>query len=145
MFAIFMAMKDNPVVNLIFESSEQIVETFYLGQFRFILYDVQGLDVCLYYVKSRLLEFEIAFVGIDSEILCGSESNFDFVHFVWQFFSHFIFQNHALTLLPDLSSGAPRLLCLRYYRAMIEGWTFSSECLPCEDDHRTVIRPLPVA
>jgi hypothetical protein len=75
------------VVKLIFQRREELVET-YLGPFRFILREVvPGLDVCLYYVRSGLLEFGIAFVGIDSEIPCGNLSNVVFVHFVWQFFA----------------------------------------------------------
>jgi hypothetical protein len=78
MVAIFMAMKDDPVVKLIFQRREELVETFYLCPFRFSLLEVMpGIDVRLYHVRSGILEFEIAFVGIDSEVPCGNLSNVD--------------------------------------------------------------------
>jgi hypothetical protein len=83
MVAIFMAMKDDSVVKLIFRRREELVETFYLRPFRFTLREVvPGIDSCLYQVRSGLLEFEIECVGIDSEVPCGNLSNVELVHFV---------------------------------------------------------------
>jgi hypothetical protein len=46
-----------------------------------------------------------------------------------------------MTLLPGPSSGAPRFLCLRYYRAASTAWTFGSGCVSWEDAVRPHIQP----
>jgi hypothetical protein len=46
-----------------------------------------------------------------------------------------------MTILPDPSSVAPRLLCLRYYRVASTGWTFGSGCVSCQEELRPPILP----
>jgi hypothetical protein len=63
-----------------------MVQIFHFGPFEFTLLEaVDGMDVCQYRVMRGLLEFEMVFVGVHSEVPCGTSSNVDFVHFVWNF------------------------------------------------------------
>jgi hypothetical protein len=120
-------MKDDPALNCIFQKRAELVQIFHFGPFEFTLLEaMDGMDVCRYRVMMGLLEFEMVFVGVHSEVPCRTTSNVYLVHFAWHFLGQFVFQKHAMTLLPDPSSGAPRLLCLRYYRVASTGWTFGS-------------------
>ena len=89
------------------------------------------------------MQYHIEFVGIDSATECGTLSNVYFVYFVWRYFEEqFVFPRHAITILPDPSSGNPRLLFLRYYNVASVGWSFGSGCVICRDASRQNIRPL---
>jgi hypothetical protein len=48
----FIALKEHPLLNLIFQPGEEPMQTFYIGPFHFILlHDVNDMDVCHYHVK----------------------------------------------------------------------------------------------
>jgi hypothetical protein len=84
MACIFIAMKDNPILNFIFQKREELMSIFYLEDFRFALQEVvDGLHVCRCHVRRDLFELEMAFVAVDSEVACRNSSNVDFVHFIW--------------------------------------------------------------
>jgi hypothetical protein len=112
---------------------------FYLEDFRFTLQEVlDGLDICRYHVNRGLLNLKWRLSQSIQRFPAGSLRTS--TSFIWNNYAQFNFQWNALTLLPDSSSNAPRLLCLRYYRVESMGWTFGTGCVPCGDELLTNIR-----
>ena len=73
----FIALKDNPLLHLIFQKGDT------LGNILYRQVQVQHLpliDVCIYTASRDSLLYRISFLGIDSDVECGTESNVDFVH-----------------------------------------------------------------
>jgi hypothetical protein len=86
--------------------------------------------------------------GVDSRGFPDEYSNVDFVHFLWENIGVPGFRRHALTYLPEPSTGhgdvlaSPgRLLCLRHYRVASEGWMTTSRCDGCVVAFRRHLRP----
>jgi hypothetical protein len=102
---VFLELKENPVIKLIFQIGAEPLQTFNTGRFEFSLFeDVEDMDVCRYHVKLVDCQVLITFLGIDS-VACGYHSNVDFVHFVLQFNDMLGFRRHAITSLPDPTTG----------------------------------------
>ena len=53
-----------------------------------------------------------------------------------------LFRRHAITILPDPTSGTLRCLCLQHYNIASSGWTLGSGCTLCLDAYRQSILPL---
>jgi hypothetical protein len=125
---IFIAPKEHPFINLIFQLGEETLQIFHMGPFKFILFeDVDDMDVCRYHVKLGEYTMPVTFIGVDSGIPCGTQSKVDFVKFIWLDNNMLGFRRHALTFLPILHDHG-RLLCLRHYRVASMGWNFISGC-----------------
>ena len=139
----FIALKESPLINLIFQRGETLRDSFYLGRYHFELYqDLQHMDACRYVVRRGSLQYAFSFLGIDSPIDCGTSSNVDFIHFVWGHFeAQYVFRRHAITLLPARDGFTTRLLCLRQYDMPSAGWTFGSGCTICAGAAREQVRP----
>ena len=141
------ALKDNPLINLLFQKREEIVRTFTISLFQFTIQQVDvANDVCLYSVKRGRFSVMMGFIGVDSWITCGKYSNVSFVHFIWQYFEQFGIRKHALTILPAPHTRASlsnrlRLLCLRHYRAASTRCNFYSACVACRDEFQEDLRP----
>jgi hypothetical protein len=140
---IFIALKEHPFINLIFQIGEEPLQTFYIGPFQFtVFHDVDGIDVCRYQVILGYLTTIITFIGVDCTVSCGTQSNVDFVNFILLNNDMLGFRRYALTFLPTSLHDHGRLLCLRHYRVASMGWSFSSRCVPCADNFRERLRPL---
>jgi hypothetical protein len=114
---IFIALKEHPFLNLIFQIGEEPMQTFYIGPFQFILFqDLEEMDICRQHVTLGDYTIIIRFIGIDARVPCGHYLNVDFVHFVWLNNAMLSFRRHALTFLPDSTNVHGRLLCLSHYR-----------------------------
>ena len=114
-FEVFIDLRDNTMIDLIFQRCLEVVRIFGIGAFVFTFEQVMvGIDICRYRVRRGEFEVEMVFVDIDSTVPCGNYSNVYFVHFVWQHLEQFRFQRHDLTFLPDPSTGYSQLLCLRH-------------------------------
>ena len=58
------------------------------------------IDVCRYVVSRGGLQYRNSFLGIDSEVDCVTESNVNFLHFVWKHCeAMYTFRKHAITVL----------------------------------------------
>ena len=61
------ALKNSPLINLIFQSGEALRETFYVGRLHFSLHqNLQHIDVSRYVVRRGNLQYWISFLGIES-------------------------------------------------------------------------------
>jgi hypothetical protein len=140
---IAVALKNCPVLNLLFQNLEEFSLTLQIGAFQFILQQpVFDIDEIYHYdVRLGGLEVSVVFMGVDS-VPCVNYSNVDFVNFVWHNLDVYSFRKHALTILPDPSPRRKPLLFLQYYRAANMGWNVPSGCVRCVDTFRFNIRPL---
>ena len=144
---VFVALQENPLINLIFQKSEELVQTFNIGPFQFTLEKVEVcMAVCRYRVKRGRFGVMVGFIGVHSWVPCGNYSNVDFVHFIWQYFEQFGFRGHAITILPATFTRSPLsnrliLLCLRHYRDASTGWSIYSGCVTCRDEFRDDVGP----
>ena len=119
----FIALKDSPLLNLLFQREETLRESFYLGCYDFELYqNLQNMDACRYFVRRGGLQYAFTFLGIDSLVECGTQSNVEFIHFVWRYVeAQNAFRRHAITLLPAQDDFTTNLLCIRHYDVQVPG------------------------
>ena len=119
----FIALKNSPLINLIFQKRETPREAFYIGRYHFTLYqNLQHADVCRYVVRRGSLHYYFSFLGIDSIIECDTKSNVDFIHFVWRNVeAQYPFRRHAITLFPDEDGFILHLLCIRIMTCQVSG------------------------
>ena len=62
----FIALKESPLINLIFQKGETLREAFYIGHYHFTLYqNLPHADMCRYIVRKGSLEYYFTFFGID--------------------------------------------------------------------------------
>jgi hypothetical protein len=142
---IFIALKSNHWLNLIFRRGKEAPHNFYAGPFNFNLNATDGNDVCRYDVTCEDFVLRITFVGVDCSVPCGRRSNLDFVQYVWRNREMAAFQRYAMTFLPNSPYTHGRLLCLRYYRVASSGWTFNSGCGTFAANFRVKYRPTQAA
>ena len=123
----FIALKNNPLLKLIFQNGDTLKEIFYIGHSRFALYQhLPHIYVCRYVVSRGGLQYRISFLGIDTDVESGTGSNVDLVHFVWRHCeAMYTFRKHAITFLYDRDGFVQRLLCLRQYDVPSAGWFFA--------------------
>jgi hypothetical protein len=109
---IFIALKEHPFINLIFQIGEEPLQTFYIGPFQFILFhDVDGIDVCRYQVILGYFMTIITLIGVDCTVPCGHQSKS--ISFLFWLNNHMLgFRRHALIFLPTSTHDHGRLLCL---------------------------------
>jgi hypothetical protein len=132
---LFIALKNIPLLNIIFQIGENPPAVFSVGPFEFALLDNASTGhVCQYHVKLGDDTQKVTCVGIDS-VSCGVASNVDFVNFVWEYNIMLCFRRYAMTFLPipgtahgDTLDRNSKLLGLRHYRAASDGWAFTSGC-----------------
>jgi hypothetical protein len=107
-------------------------------------------DIYYYDISERSVpafRLRIAFFGITTTRDCGPESNLDLVQFCFDYAERFNSIKYALVLLPKFMYRRPfgyclpRLICLRYYRALTDGWRDEFNCHRCIDDYRRLVRP----
>ena len=139
----FIALKNSPLINLIFQRGETPREAFYIDRYHFTLYqNLQHADVCRYVVRRCSLQYYFAFLGIDSIGEWDIKSNVEFIHFVWRNMeAQYSFRQHAITLLPDQECFTFLLLCIKNYDEASARWTFRPGCSICNATARDQVRP----
>ena len=101
----FIALKNSPLLNLLFQRGETLRESFYLGRYHFEVYhNLQHMDACRYVVRRGGLRYAFSFLGIDSLVECGTTSNVD---------------NHPLCL--EAPRGSVRFPAPRYNASICPG------------------------
>jgi hypothetical protein len=101
----FIALKDKPLLKLIFQIGENPPAVLYIGPNHFaILQNVGTWDVCQYHVKLGDDTIIVTCIGVDS-FSCVLRSNVDFIHFVWENNNMLCFRRHALVFLPIPGNG----------------------------------------
>ena len=140
----FIALKNSPLVNLIFHRGQTLRETFCVGRYNFTLYQkLQHIDVCRYVVRLGNLQYYFSFLGIDSVVERDTNSNVNFIHVVWRNIeAQYAFRRHAITILPDQDGFTIRLPRIPQYDVPIGGWTFSYGCTICSGVDRDQVHPL---
>ena len=140
----FIALKNNPLLKLIFQNGDTLKEIFYIGHSRFALYQhLPHIYVCRYVVSRGGLQYRISFLGIDTDVEIGTGSNVDLVHFVWRHCKEmYTFWKHAITFLYYRDGFVQRLLCLRQYDIPSAGWFFASGSPICMGLARAQVRCL---
>jgi hypothetical protein len=95
----FIALKNTPLINLIFQRGGTLRENVSICRFNFTLYqNLEHIDVCRYFVRRRNLQDYFSFLGIDSVVEGDTKSNADFIHFVWRNIeAQFAFRRHTST------------------------------------------------
>ena len=98
---VYVALKDHPILNFLFQRRSELVQTFDIGPFVFnLLWTESGLDIVRYYVTRINFEMNIVFEGVDSTDPRGNHSNVDFVNYIRQNLDMIGMQMHAITILP---------------------------------------------
>ena len=137
---VFLALKDHPILNFLFQRRSELVQTFDIGPFVFnLLWTEGGLDIVRHHVTWGNFEVDIAFEGVYSTVPCGNLSKVDFVHYIWQNLDMIGMQMHAITILQGHPSQ--RLPCLHYMASNL-GWRTPSRCIGCTDQFRGIFGPL---
>jgi len=98
---LFIAMKDSPVLNFIFQKFR--FPKFMIDDFTFDLIRADRKEDKFHYIVSSEEDFNmmVCIIGIDTNKHVGPFSNIDFVHFIWENFLRFIYKeisNGSLTL-----------------------------------------------
>jgi len=102
----FIILDDHPIIRLIFQKGESIIQNFNIGSFQFDLMQMLN-DSCIYRVRNENFNMLMFFYGIDTDSRCNYCSNVNFVHFIWDYFEGFSIRKFAITLLPKDSSSTP--------------------------------------
>jgi len=102
-----MILDDRPIIRLIFQKGQAVIQNFNIGSFQFELMQVIN-DSCIYHVRNDNFRMLMFFYSIDTDSRCDYRSNVDFVHFIWEHFERFSIRKFAVTSLP--ADSAP--LCL---------------------------------
>jgi len=128
---------EHPTIRLIFQKGQKVIQNFNIGSFRFELVQVLN-DSCIYGVRSGDFDIILHFYGVDADSRCDYRSIVDFVCFVWEHFERYPIRKLAITVLPLdnaptlLRSEDTRLLHLKHYRAISDGWWKDREnCAEC--------------
>ena len=139
---LFVALKDNEILNLLFQRGPTTFTEFYIVDFHFTLFVVDEADLVMYRVTDGD-GFNMVFpcYGIDSRT-CGPHSNMDFVHFTWRNVERFGLRIHSITLIPSDDYTLPLMRCLRDYMALSEGWRYRGNCYQYVDEYCDALRVL---
>ena len=139
---VFVALKDHPILNFLFEKRSGLVRNFGIGPFEFNLLGTEaGLGIVRYHVKRGNFEVGVAFVGVDSTFPFGNHSNVEFIHYIWQNVDMIGMQMQAMTILPGHPSQRFYIYDITWRR--VWGWSTPSGCIGCTDQFRRMFAPLP--
>ena len=140
---LYVAKHDAPLLNILFQGG---------GSAEFI--DLEGFhlelvppdyvwDTVKYTLTYGEFTSRINVMGIDS-VPCGSESNVDFVHFVWDNIEQFSYTRYSINILPphDDPNSRPQTLYLAHHRGESDGWRHQNGCILCRSDYLEIVRPL---
>jgi hypothetical protein len=139
---IFVALTEDPLIDILFRRGDDILDNFTLDSFDFIfIAEDDGLDIYHYTVSHENFATLFTFFGISTSNYCDSLSNLNFVNFIWDNSDRLSFAKHAILLFSPQQSQPPILLFLRYHRAKSDGWTDIDRCLACVQDYQLRLRP----
>ena len=137
---VFMSMTDSPVLNFIFQTFR--FPKFMIDDFTFNLVRTdRKADTFHYIVYYEGFNMMVCIIEIDTRKHCGPFSNIEFIHFVWENFLRFSCKKFAMALSPRGSFKLPKLFCLKYYRAVSEGWKGQANCDDCVERNVVVLNP----
>jgi len=88
----FMVLDDRPIIRLIFQQRQKVIQNFDIGSFQFELMHMIN-DSCIYRVCNDNFSMLMFFYGVDTGSRCNYRSNVDFVHFIWHHFERFSIRN----------------------------------------------------
>ena len=130
--SLFIAMTDFSLLRCIFRQDPDPFDNFYIHGF---LFEFAGADddEDIFYYDISCEDFRMTFVfyGIDTTANCDTSSNLDFVRFIWLNYESFNFVKYSMTFVCRDYPSLPELLCLKYYRALSDGWTDNVHCGSC--------------
>jgi hypothetical protein len=139
-----------PVLDLIFQrntlSNGFIYQNFH---FHFVNREPNS-DIVFYDVNERgnpAIHLRLVFFGVTTTQGCGPESSLDLVQFCWDYAESFKSIKYSLVVLPKFCYRRPfgyclpRLICLRYYRALSDGWRDELDCRPCISEYQSLLLP----
>ena len=126
-----MILDDRPIIRLIFQKGQAVIQNFNIGSFQFELMQVIN-DSCIYHVRNDNFRMLMFFYSIDTDSRCNYRSKVNLVHFIWVHFERLSIRKFEIALLPK-DSASPhhlfdtlledtRLFYLRYYRAESDDW-----------------------
>ena len=126
--ALFIALKDTPIVNKIFQRGPHATEIFTFDGY--ILVGNPDTDIVHYEIRNGPY-FHLKFIifVITSDPHCGPSSSIDLIEFIWHNSERFNAFKYAIVLGPKSVTCPPKLLCMRYYRAISDGWSDDSVCV----------------
>jgi len=106
--SVFMVLDDRPIIRLIFQKGQAVIENFNICSFQFELMQVLK-DSCIYRMRNGDFGMPVFFYG-DADSRFDYRSNVGFVHFIWDKFERFSIRKLAITILPsDDAPTPPRL------------------------------------
>jgi len=89
---VFVILKDNHPLNLIFQKLPMVIENFYFDTFKFqVLNNFPEDFIYNYLVTDRATDFSItiSFYGVPSRTDCNYRSNVECVNFMWDAYERF--------------------------------------------------------
>ena len=131
-------------MNKIFQRGLFVTEIVTFGVYTFELLESDPETDILYYEISSGPIFHLRFIifGITSNPQCGPSSNQDLIEFIWHNSKKFNAIKYVMLLCPKSVTCRPRLLCMRYYRAISDGWRDDRGCPQCVEDDQLTMRDL---
>jgi hypothetical protein len=144
--ALFVVLTDCLAVTLLFQIETPPPTSFYISDFLFTLVgNEEELESFVYIISHINSNFSLYIYihGIDTTAITGPSSNLNFVYFIWRYLERFSFKKHALIIHPsdDLFPSRARLLTLRHYRAVSDGWNDSADCDRCVELYHESLVP----
>ena len=134
-----------PIIRWLFQKHQQLIPTFAIDhEFTFTLTndDDVHLDLFHYFVSSEDINMPISVLAIDTDKLCGPQSNIDLVHFTWENFIRFSYKRYGMAIAPQgVRSLLPELLFVKHYRVESDGWKDTGNCDVCVEHHKELLLP----
>jgi hypothetical protein len=124
-----MALTDSPLIRCMFKRGSDPLPCFYIHNYLFTFrHSGANADIVQYMVSHGDFKMEFCIFGIDTTPNCNTESNLDFVLFIWKNRDRYDFMKYSTTLVRRVYLSLPELLCLKYYRAESGGWRTDIHC-----------------
>jgi hypothetical protein len=98
-FTFFMALTDSPLIQCIFQKGSDPMPSFYIHNYLFTLRrSGANEDIVYYWVSHGDYKMKFCFFGIDTTLNCSTESNLEFVSFIWNNLDRYDFIKYSITL-----------------------------------------------
>ena len=138
------------ILNLIFQKFP--TPSFLYNEFSFRLVDREpNCDILRYDIHelgNPDIRLRFVFFGVDTKRECGARSSLHLVQFCWDNAEQFNSIKYAVVILPKFFYKLPfgyclrKLICIRYYRAVSDGWRDEAYCPTCTLEYRAIMKPL---
>ena len=147
-FVVMTSARPNLVLNLLFRVR---TTSFDFHEFTFVRIEREPnsdiVKYSIYETSKPFVRVKIVFFGVDSERDCGGEASLDLVQFCWDYGERYNSIKYAVVILPKFfirlpyAYCLPKLICIRYYRAISDGWRDEGYCPPCTSEYQAVMKP----